>query len=326
MSSTGQYQVGLTYQTNIYNSIDYGNSYYYVYSSDYGNNWINVYFTRTSANWTGLAISSTGQYQLTINSDNYSNLVLVSSDYGVNWNTPSFPSSPRITNSNAKMTSTGQYMTILNNTTIYISSDYGNNWNNIPSISVNSFSMTSNGYLFASSTNNTFIKSFDYGKTWFTTNTNNFNEVFSTIVASDTGLYQCGISQSAALFTSKSDLFLFKTQVTSVNSIAIYDTSVNYITTAGSVLQNGVNGAVNTFYNDTSNQIVYIGGNFTTASDTSIVNLSTKYIASWNNITQRWIQFGLDASNGTNNTVNTIANYSSNNYLFVWGNFTITSD
>jgi len=87
------------------------------------------------------------------------------------------------------------------------------------------------------------------------------------------------------------------------------------------------NGAVNATVTDYKNNCIYVGGTFTTVTDSSNTTaLSAKYIAKWDISNNVWIQFGNTTYNGTNNAVNSLVLDSSNNQLYVGGQFTTVQD
>jgi hypothetical protein len=92
------------------------------------------------------------------------------------------------------------------------------------------------------------------------------------------------------------------------------------------IIQNGTGNTVNAITLDTSNQIIYVGGSFTSVSDVSNASYSSNYVTRWNAATQRWEQLGQGANNGTNSTCFSLAYDSSNSRIYVSGNFTTTSD
>jgi hypothetical protein len=78
---------------------------------------------------------------------------------------------------------------------------------------------------------------------------------------------------------------------------------------------------------DSSNQVVYVGGTFGYVSDISnTVALYAKQVAKWNLGTSTWSQFGNTTYNGTNNFVYALALDSSNQALYVGGDFTTVQD
>jgi hypothetical protein len=115
----------------------------------------------------------------------------------------------------------------------------------------------------------------------------------------------------------------------SANNVVGWDVANKYWFSLGNNASNGVNLDVNSLAIDSSRQILYVGGMFTTASDTSNVGLSTKLIASWNINTQRWSPLGIGANNGlagTSGVCSALLYDNSNNNLYVGGTFTSASD
>jgi hypothetical protein len=92
------------------------------------------------------------------------------------------------------------------------------------------------------------------------------------------------------------------------------------------VVQNGTNSTVNSITFDNSNQIVYLGGNFTTVTDLSNINYSVNYIAAWNINNQIWQRLGQDASNGLSGICYSLQYDSFNSRIYVSGSFTTTND
>ena len=303
MSSTGEYQTAVVDNGQIYTS------------SDFGVTWTARDATRF---WYGISISSTGQYQTAISSGR----IYLSYNYGVNWT----PVQSTRSWFSVSISSTGKYQTaVVKPGNIFTSDDFGVNWTSRESSrSWYSVSISSSGqYQTAVVENGQIYISADYGVTWTAKET---NRPWKSVSMSSTGKYITATGYNIQIYTNTNDFYFFRTVDTSANNIAIYGPSEYVITNTGSIIQNGVNSSVYTFDCDISNQILYVGGNFTTSSDSSNVNLSTKYIASWNIATQRWSEIGLNANNGTNNYVNAIIYNSVNNNLYVGGIFTATSD
>jgi hypothetical protein len=94
----------------------------------------------------------------------------------------------------------------------------------------------------------------------------------------------------------------------------------------GSVNQNGTNARVWNMALDNSNQILYVGGQLTTVSDASNLNMSANYVASWNIASERWYPLGITSFNGTNNTVCSLIFDNSDNRLYVGGAFISLND
>ena len=111
------------------------------------------------------------------------------------------------------------------------------------------------------------------------------------------------------------------------NRIARYDVLNNVWRQLGNNSYNGTNNTVNTLAIDSSNSQLYVGGAFTTAQDISnVAALSTKYVAGWDISNNVWRQFGNTTYNGTNATTRTLAVDSSNNQIYVGGDFTTVQD
>ena len=111
------------------------------------------------------------------------------------------------------------------------------------------------------------------------------------------------------------------------NRIARYDVSNNVWRQLGNNSYNGTNNTVNALALDSSNSQLYVGGAFTTAQDISnVAALSTKYVARWDISNNVWRQFGNTTYNGTNATTRSLAVDSSNNQIYVGGDFTTVQD
>ena len=363
ISSTGQYQTAVQFSGSVYTSNDFGitwtekttqrgNHYWYdvaisstgqylsatdgntggpygyIYTSnDFGNTWT----PRTQrSNWYGIAMSSTGQYQTAGNSG--TGYIYTSNDYGYNWTEKTNYGIQNF--GGIAISSTGQYQTaVAYNGHIFTSSDTGNSWvkkTSDASRTWQSVAMSSTGQFQIAAVMNGFIyASNNYGNTWVE-NTSAGSRSWRAVAMSSNGQYVSAVSQNNYIYTNTNDLYLFRTQDASVNNIAFYDSSAMLVTPTGSAIvkgiSNGVNADVYTIDRDLSNQILYVGGNFTKARDSSNVDISTNYIASWNIATQRWSPLGLNGSNGTNSYVNSIVYNPVNSNMYIGGNFTTTSD
>jgi hypothetical protein len=109
----------------------------------------------------------------------------------------------------------------------------------------------------------------------------------------------------------------------SANRIAYWDLNTSSWSRLGTSASNGTNAYVDSLELDTSNNRLYVGGNFTTTSDATTSLQTANYIAYWNVATSRWIQMG-GSTNGTNALVSALALDSSKN-VFIGGNFTKSS-
>jgi hypothetical protein len=112
----------------------------------------------------------------------------------------------------------------------------------------------------------------------------------------------------------------------SANRIAYWDLNTSSWSILGTSASNGTNAYVDSLELDTSNNRVYVGGNFTSTSDATTTGLLANYVAYWNVETSRWIQMGgtTATTNGTNALVSALALDFSKN-AFLGGNFTKAS-
>ena len=116
-------------------------------------------------------------------------------------------------------------------------------------------------------------------------------------------------------------------QIINANRIARWDIANNVWARLGNYLYNGTNSVVKALALDSSNNRLYVGGNFTLVQDTTnTVALSAKCVARWDISNNVWRQFGNTAYNGTSAAVQALALDSSNNQLYVGGQFTTVQD
>lgn len=111
--------------------------------------------------------------------------------------------------------------------------------------------------------------------------------------------------------------------VTTVNRLAVWNLATNVFISLGTSVALGGDGYCMDI--DRTNNVLYIGGNFTSVSDLSGgkgMNYITKYDISKN----RFFTLGTSAQNGTNGYVKTICVDSSNNKVYIGGNFSTTYD
>jgi hypothetical protein len=138
-------------------------------SNNYGSN-----FTAASpvASWDSVAVSSDGQYQLAVSSEN--EVVFVSQDYGFSWRLVTYGGDEEnniVSYAVAAVSATGQYMSTGSNNRNFIlySTNYGVTW----SLSINDNYVggmvisDSGSYMFATS-EDTIIRSTDNGRKWTT--------------------------------------------------------------------------------------------------------------------------------------------------------------
>jgi hypothetical protein len=113
----------------------------------------------------------------------------------------------------------------------------------------------------------------------------------------------------------------------SAKYVTIWDISNNVWRQLGNNTYNGTGAAVNALALDSSNNQFYVGGAFITVQDVSnTVALSAKYVARWDISNNVWRQFGSGSTNGTNATTRSLAVDSSNNQIYVGGDFTTVQD
>jgi len=109
-----------------------------------------------------------------------------------------------------------------------------------------------------------------------------------------------------------------------VNDGAIWNINSQTLSAMGSFNLNGLNFYPNVFAMDTYNNVLYMGGNFTTAYDdaNSSSSIFALYVIGYDITNNKWIQLGNEAFNGVTGEVTSLA-YDQNNYiLYVSGNYT----
>jgi hypothetical protein len=114
----------------------------------------------------------------------------------------------------------------------------------------------------------------------------------------------------------------------SANYVAYWNVSTSRWSRLGTndvSFNNGTNAYVNTMTLDNSNNLLYVGGNFTKARDISNRDISINYVGYWNVLTNKWGQLGgTDPSrNGLNNQCRTLVYDQSNSELYIGGDFTL---
>jgi hypothetical protein len=108
-----------------------------------------------------------------------------------------------------------------------------------------------------------------------------------------------------------------------VKNIAAWDILNKVWSRLGSATYNGIDASCNALSMDTDNQLLYVGGDFTTVSDPSNLDISANYLVTWNAITNKWsnIQNAQPSVPGVGlNGVCYSLQYNSNK-LYVGGNF-----
>jgi hypothetical protein len=106
------------------------------------------------------------------------------------------------------------------------------------------------------------------------------------------------------------------------NYVAIWNNTTNTWSDFGTDASNGLNNFCNALALDVSNQVVYVGGNFTRVRDV-IVDQSANFLAAWNLNTNRWSKVLPSSieSDTLNGPCNTLAFDNSNSNLYIGGNF-----
>jgi hypothetical protein len=194
-SSSGQTQIAVATNGNIFNSTNYGVTF-------------NLNSSTSLSNWTSVATSSSGKYaSACMNGTGVNGSIFTSTNYGNTWSiNNSAPTNCSWTS--IAMSSSGQYQTAVNNTsstsvyigTMFTSTDYGNTWvqnSSVPSSNWSSVAMSSSGQYqtavmnnLGSGTYNGFIfTSTDYGNTWIPNNSAPSSN-WTSVSMSSSGQYQ----------------------------------------------------------------------------------------------------------------------------------------
>ena len=191
LSSDGQYQTSIVYNSTIHTS------------SDYGTNWIE----RTSPGsklWWSVSVSSTGQYQTAVvNGGN----IHTSSNYGVNWTEIT-----SITNKDwnaVSLSSDGMYQTaVVYGGKIHTSFNYGASWTEITSVTNKdwySISLSSTGQyqtaVVGGGFNSYISTSSNYGANWSAITAAGSKQWYSVSISSS-GQYQTAVVNGGKIHTS----------------------------------------------------------------------------------------------------------------------------
>jgi hypothetical protein len=105
--------------------------------------------------------------------------------------------------------------------------------------------------------------------------------------------------------------------------VASWNSSTQRWRRLGTIASNGLDGSCNAMVLDSSNNRLYVGGNFKKANDTLNTDLSVNCVAYWDITNSLWKTLGgtTRTTNGLDGSCNALAFDSSNNRLYVGGNF-----
>jgi len=123
-------------------------------------------------------------------------------------------------------------------------------------------------------------------------------------------------------YANVSDINSESANYITANNIVSYDISKNN----WNLLGFGTNATVNTIKLDSLNNLLYIGGNFSSVSDSLNLNQTANNIAIWDLSENVWKILGSFNSNGTNGQIRAMVLNYSKNYLYVGGDFTYVYD
>ena len=108
-----------------------------------------------------------------------------------------------------------------------------------------------------------------------------------------------------------------------LNDAAIWNINSQTLSAMGAFNLNGLNFYPNVFAMDTYNNVLYMGGNFTTAYDASNSSSSifAMYVIGYDITNNKWIQVGNEAFNGVTGEVTSLVFDQENYILYVSGNY-----
>ena len=114
----------------------------------------------------------------------------------------------------------------------------------------------------------------------------------------------------------------------SISDGAIWNINSNTFSPIGSFNLNGLNFYPNIFTMDTNNNVIYMGGNFNQAynSSNSYVSINPQNIVGYDIANNKWIQLGNNVFNGVNGEVTGLSIDNDNGILYVSGNFILAYD
>ena len=196
MSANGQYQIACVYNTTLY------------YSSNYGQTWA-VGVTLVGSSWISCAMSASGQYCIAGKETNGSGPIYISSNYGQTWTATT---QNTLYQTRCAISGSGQYMIAgggvygpSGTTPIYLSSNYGTTWTSVgPTLTWYSYAMSASGqYMYAGTSSATAVYvSSNYGQTWTPVVVYSSATTSFSITCSASGQYACTTEMSVYAYYS----------------------------------------------------------------------------------------------------------------------------
>ena len=318
MSATGNYMTYAEPTNGISISTNYGSS----------GSWIKVFTPSPTATYpnnqgpSNTTMSSNGQYMYAGMNQNLNN-ILKSTNYGASgsWYFSSVvltgygPGDP-----NALAASSSGKIIVLGTfagSNLYISTNYG--------VLGSFFSIISSSNYFlnvAISPNEQYI----YASTYTYSNSNNGNVYMLNI--GTPGVRSMTLDNSKNLYVGGTFTGYYNNSatITGANGIVKYFPATNSWTNINpGAATSGVQGNVNALSYDSSNSIMYVGGNFSGVTNNSTTSAYLN-IAKWTVNTNTWSPMGSSTSNGILGTVNAIQVDLSNSKTYVGGYITTVYD
>ena len=290
MSANGQYQTAITnakinnvYSGDLYRSTNYGNS-WSLMSSITGGTQIGPNGLQGNDAYSGIAISSTGQYQVTCV---YKKYIFLSNNFGKTWSKmgqdPPFNTGYQWFG--ISISSSGQYITAVTST-INLQTDSGY-----------TFMSTSNRGRIYTSTN--------YGSTWNMYASDNSNNYWNGINMSANGQYQTAIVNNTKVdLGANFNVTLGSNIVNTLNTSSDYNAIVLGATvTAPGIIPDGTIVTSNKFLNTNGSYSFNISNNAIGTYNSASLAFQSGAIYSSNNYGAYWYDSTIKNSNGISNTV-----------------------
>ena len=151
-----------------------------------------------SGNWYSIAMSASGQYQISTSSTGTYNSI----NYGLTWAPSTVPSGQFVS-----MSSSGQFQTACYSNGIYYSSDYGSTWvsSNAPTQIWMSVASSSSGqYQTAVTDGSGIYQSTNYGKIWTLNSQSSSSSVtiWNSVAISSSGMFQTAVNDVGTIWYS----------------------------------------------------------------------------------------------------------------------------